>query len=236
MAKIRINKFLSKMGICSRRKSEKLILQNRIKINGQIAKIGQKVDKNDVVELDNLKIIEKPLIFWYAFNKPKNYITSRFDPENRPTIMEFFDKNTYIFPVGRLDFKTTGLILITNDGKICNKLLHPSFKIKREYLVKTNFDLSDSEINFLNQNVIQLNKVKSTQKIKKIGTKTYIVIVWQGSNHHVKKIFSTINKKVTKLKRISFANIKLGNLKPGNWRRLTNKEIEILKTQVKKTS
>ncbi|MXR44115.1 pseudouridine synthase, partial [Mesomycoplasma hyorhinis] len=75
---------------------------------------------NDVVELDNLKIIEKPLIFWYAFNKPKNYITSRFDPENRPTIMEFFDKNTYIFPVGRLDFKTTGLILITNDGKICN--------------------------------------------------------------------------------------------------------------------
>lgn len=232
MKKIRIHKFLSEMGISSRRNSEKLILENRVKINGKIAKIGQTVTNSDIIELDGNKITKKPNIHWYALNKPKNYITTRFDPENRPTIMEFFDKNTYLFPVGRLDFQTTGLILVTNDGGLCNKLLHPSFKIERKYFVETNFSLNDEEINFLNQNKIELDNVKSIQKIKKISSRKYITTVWQGSNHHIKKIFVTINKKVVKLKRISFANIELGELKPGKWRKLSEKEIEMLKKLV----
>lgn len=232
MKKIRIHKFLSEMGISSRRNSEKLILESRVKINGKIAKIGQTVTNSDIIELDGNKITKKPNIHWYALNKPKNYITTRFDPENRPTIMEFFDKNTYFFPVGRLDFQTTGLILVTNDGELCNKLLHPSFKIERKYFVETNFSLNDEEINFLNQNKIELDNVKSIQKIKKISSRKYIATVWQGSNHHIKKIFGTINKKVVKLKRISFANIELGELKPGKWRKLSEKEIEMLKKLV----
>ncbi|QEA02374.1 pseudouridine synthase [Mesomycoplasma hyopneumoniae] len=236
MKKIRINKFLSEMGVCSRRQSEKLILQGRIKINNETAKIGQIVSQNDVIELDQQKITKKPPIFWYALNKPKNYITSRFDPENRPTIMEFFSKNEYLFPVGRLDFQTTGLILITNDGKTTNKLLHPSSKIERTYLVKTDFSLSDKEIRFLNDNKIQLDSVKSIQKIKKCSSRTYLVTVWQGSNHHIKKLFLSISKKVLKLKRVSFANIELNNISEGKYRKLTNQEIKSLENQVKNTT
>ncbi|MCN0158268.1 pseudouridine synthase [Mesomycoplasma ovipneumoniae] len=229
MKTVRIHKFLSQMGIASRRKAEILINEKRIKINGKFAQIGQKISDLDVVEFDGQKINKKPKIVWYALNKPKNYITSRTDPQNRPIIMEFFDKNSYLFPVGRLDFETTGLILVTNDGETSNKLLHPSSKIQRTYLVKTDFNLNDEEINFLNNNEIYLDNVKSIQKVQKVASRTYIVKVWQGSNHHVKKIFISVSKKVLMLRRLSFATIELGNLKPGEKRKLSQAEILSLK-------
>ncbi|MBG0730930.1 pseudouridine synthase [Mycoplasma sp. 'Moose RK'] len=229
---IRINKFLSKKGIASRRNSEKLILENRVKINGKFAKIGQFVVESDQIEIDGTKIGRKPRIYWYAINKPKNCISSRFDPENRRTIIDFFNKNTYLFPVGRLDYDTTGIILVTNDGEIAHKLLHPSFEIERKYLVETDFSLSENEIDFLNTRKIYLDGVKSVQKIEKVASRKFLVQVWQGSNHHIKKIFAVIKKKVINLERVNFAGISVGKLKYGEFRKLTNAEIKSLMFQV----
>lgn len=225
----KIQKLISQTGYCSRRNAEKLILQNRVFVNNQLATIGQKASFDDEIKIDN-QILKKAEHIYYAFYKPKRVVCTREDNFNRKKIIDFFPKKEYLFPVGRLDFNTTGIILLTNDGELANKLIHPKFQIERTYLVHTNGDLSDEQINFANKNVIKLNnEINSRQIIKKKATNKYIVKLKQSSNHHVKRLFDHFQIEVLDLKRVQFASINLANLSLGQYRKLTPKEIKYLK-------
>ncbi|QJB71292.1 pseudouridine synthase [Mycoplasma sp. 1654_15] len=226
----KIQKLISQSGFCSRRKAEELILQNRVFVNGKLATIGQKASFNDEIKIDN-KILKKASFLYYAFYKPKRVVCTREDNFDRKKIIDFFPKEEYLYTIGRLDYNTTGIILLTNDGDLANKLMHPKFEIQRTYLVHTNNDLTDVQISFLNKNKIKLNNgIDSLQKVEKKGTKKYIVKLKQGSNHHVKRLFDYFNIEVLGLKRLEFAGITLANLEVGQYRKLNIKEIKFSKS------
>ncbi len=226
---VRINKYLSEIGFCSRRNAEELINQKKILVNGELAKLGQKIHEKDEILVNGKtinKIYEKK---YYLLNKPKNTICSLKDNFKRKTIFDLINDKDYLFSIGRLDYDTTGVIIITNDGELSNKLTHPSYQIERIYRVIINQQLSKEDLLFLNNNKLLINNKISKQKIEHIKKNEYFVYLWEGSYHHVKKIFEHLNRNVIALDRVSFAGLKYGNLTQGSYRLLTKKEIENLK-------
>ena len=226
---IRINKYLSEIGFCSRRNAEELINQKKVTINGELAKLGQKISDKDVILVNGKTIKRNYEKKYYLLNKPKNTICSLKDNFKRKTIFELINDRDYLFSVGRLDYDTTGVIIITNDGELTNKLTHPSYQIERIYHVTIDQQLSKEDLLFLNNNKLLINNKSSKQKIEHIKNNEYFVYLWEGSYHHVKKIFEHLMRNVLALDRVSFAGIKYDNLKQGSYRLLTKKEIENLK-------
>lgn len=226
---IRINKFLSKCGVASRREAEELIKQNRVKINDKIAILGQQVFNNDIVKLDNniINIVEEKI--YYLMNKPKKTVCTLKDNFNRQIITDLIDDDNYLFPVGRLDYDTTGAILITNDGELANKLSHPSMQIKRVYRARLDSPLNNKEIMFLNSNNVLVNGKSSKQDVVQIENRSYLITITQGSYHHIKKLFEVVNKKVIDLKRVEFAGLTCEKLPIGSYRKLKLNEIKMLK-------
>ncbi|AAU14148.1 pseudouridine synthase [[Mycoplasma] mobile] len=233
MEKIRIQKLISQAGISSRRAAEDLILKKRVKINGVIAKIGDKASLEDVILVDE-KVISKEEKVYYLLNKPKNVVTTLKDNFNRSIITDFIDEKKYkIFPVGRLDYDTTGIIILTNDGETANKLLHPKYEIPRIYEVIIDKELSLEEIKYLNSQEVFLNSKKSFQEVSKISNYKYKIKLHQGSYHHIKKLFEIVGKKVKDLNRTEYAFFNLENLSIGNYRKLNKHEIDRLLNFVK---
>ncbi|RMA78562.1 pseudouridine synthase [Metamycoplasma subdolum] len=226
---VRIQKLISELGYSSRREAEKLILAKKVKVDGILAQIGQKVLRTCKIEINGkeLKNFVKPI--YIVLNKPAKTICSLKDPEKRKTIYDHIRIKDYCYSIGRLDWDTTGIILITNDGKLASFLSHPSSEIERKYLVKTDESLTLDEIMFLNSNKVILEGKKSTQKIVCVGQNNYEVILKEGRNHHVKKLFELVNKPVKTLHRKSFSFISDKGLKVGEFRNLTNDEIRRLK-------
>ncbi|AWX69235.1 pseudouridine synthase [[Mycoplasma] anseris] len=231
---IKIQKAISMSGYCSRREAELLIAQNKVKINNEIAKIGQRITTKDVILIDNKKIDwnKQPNIY-LVLNKPKRTICTIEDPENRKTIYQWMNLKEYAFSVGRLDFNTTGIIIITNDGDLANKLAHPSSQIKRSYIATLDRALSTEELKFLNSHRVILDNKKSVQQVEFVGDNSYQITLVEGRNHHVKKLFNLVQSNVIKLHRVSYGCITDKNLKIGKWRNLTAKEIIDLKNQIK---
>lgn len=226
---IRINKYLSEIGFCSRRNAEELINQKKVTVNGELAHLGQKINEKDIVLVNGKTIKKNYEKKYYLLNKPKNTICSLKDNFKRKTIFELIQDKDYLFSVGRLDYDTTGVIIITNDGELTNKLTHPSYQIERIYHVTIDHQLSKDDLLFLNNNKLLINNKSSKQKVEHIKNNEYLVHLWEGSYHHVKKIFEHLDKNVIALDRVSFAGIKYDNLKQGSYRLLTKKEVENLK-------
>lgn len=230
---IRINKFLSKNGICSRRQAEVMILNNKVFVNNKVAYLGQKIFSNDIVRVDN-EIINKNIeLKYYLLNKPKKTICSLKDNFGRTIVTDLIDDSDYLFPVGRLDYDTTGVLLITNDGDLANKLMHPSNRIRRVYRARLNEALTKEELLFLNSNSVIVNNKKSKQIVEQVNKKSYIVSINQGSYHHIKELFILVNKKVIDLKRIEFANLTCEKMMIGEYRKLKSHEIKQLKQLLK---
>lgn len=229
---VRINKYLSIAGIASRREAEELIKKNKIKVNGKNATLGQKISLDDIVEIDGKKIDSIPEKKYYLLNKPKKTICTLKDQFNRTLVTSLIDDNNYLFPVGRLDYDTTGVLIITNDGELANRLSHPSNQVKRIYRVRINESLSNKELLYLNSNNIYINNKKSIQIIEQVDKKSYLVTLTQGSYHHVKKIFELVNRKVLDLKRVEFAGLTCEKMPIGSYRELKKYEIKILKKLV----
>lgn len=205
ITRIRIQKYLSNKGVASRREVERLIEAKRIKINGQIAKLGDTVCESDQILLDSRKIETKtPEKIYILLNKPRAVICTRNDPEGRRTIFDLVAENKYLFSVGRLDYNTTGVILLTNDGELTNYLSHPSNQIKREYIATVEKELSNEDLKLLNSNNFILDGKISKQVVKKISTLVYQVELCEGRNHHVKNMFLAINNSVKNLHRKRF--------------------------------
>ncbi|MBD5788905.1 ribosomal large subunit pseudouridine synthase B [Mycoplasma synoviae GX11-T] len=227
----RLQKILSQAGVCSRREAEKLILEKKVKVNGKIATLGTKASFEDEILVNNKPITQREELVYFVLNKPKNTVCTLKDNFNRVKVTDLIDTDKKIFPVGRLDYDTTGVLLLTNDGKLSNLLTHPSSEIKRIYRARISAPLKDKEMEILSKPVI-INNQRSTQEIYPADTKSYYVVLHQGSYHHVKKLFELVDKKVLDLNRVEFANITVKNMQKGQYRRLTLHELKILKMLV----
>lgn len=232
----RLQKYMAECGIASRRKSEELILAGKVKVNGKVVKeLGVKVSEKDDIEV-NGTYLRKEEKEYYILNKPEKTICSVSDDKGRITVVDLIDTKEKIFPVGRLDYDTTGILLLTNDGTITNKLTHPSGSIEKTYFVKCDGIINIDDIKQLEKGIILdgVKTKKSKAKIKKIdkrNRKSYVEItITEGRNHQVKNMFAAVNHKVLKLKRIRYAFFTLEelNLSLGEYTKLTIKEIKKL--------
>ena len=235
----RLQKYLSSCGVASRRKSEELILAGKVRVNGKVvSELGFKVSDGDSVSV-NGNLVNKQLKEYYLLYKPDKTICSVSDDKGRVTVIDLIDTSEKIFPVGRLDYDTTGILLLTNDGEITNKLTHPSRNIEKTYYAKVDGIVLQSEIRELEKGIMidGVRTKKAHAKIRKIdrkNNKSYVELtITEGRNHQVKKMFASINHKVLKLKRIKYAFLTLDNLKIGEYRSLSIKEVKQLYNYVK---
>ena len=229
---IRINKFIAESGFTSRRKAEEYIEQGRVTINGKVVKtLSTKVDPlNDVVYVDDVKLKKKEKVY-YLLNKPKGVITSTDDERKRRTVVDLIDTREKIFPVGRLDYNTTGILLLTNDGDFSNQLTHPSYKVDRVYIAQLDRDLKESDKNKLLTGVYFDRKRSMFTKISFVEEKNFSlvkVVTVEGRNHFVKNMFSSLGYKVRELQRESFGKFNTKGIPSGNYKILTKREIEKL--------
>ncbi len=231
----RLQKVIANNGYTSRRKAEELIIDGRVKINGIVVKeLGIKVTENDVILIDNKPLQKKGKKVYYLLNKPRGVISSVSDNLNRKTVIDLIDTNERIYPIGRLDYDTTGLIILTNDGELANKLMHPKNKVLKTYIAKVEGVLGKEEIDKLKNGVLidgrktYIYHFKIRKKDLKNDTTLVEISIIEGRNHIIKKIFDSLNHPVIKLSRISYDFLNLNGLKSGQYRELTLKEVKKL--------
>ncbi len=224
---ININKFISSTGVCSRREADKWIDDKRVKINGIIAEKGNRVGINDKVTIDNKPLKSKPQPIYIALNKPAG-ITSTTDLKDKDNIIDFLNYPQRIFPIGRLDKPSTGLILLTNDGDIVNKILRAENNHEKEYIVKVNRVVTSDFLTKMRNGIPILGTVTKKCKVEKVGVRTFRIILTQGLNRQIRRMCEYLNYRVISLHRIRIMNIHLNQLKSGKWRYLTAKEMQQL--------
>ncbi|MBC2704350.1 pseudouridine synthase [Desulfobacula sp.] len=228
---MRLQKYLAHAGICSRRKAEEHILNGRVKVNHQIVtEFGTKIDpEKDKVFFNGQPVIlkQKSPKIYIALNKPEGYVTSCSQQKTK-IILDLIDIDERVYPVGRLDKNSKGLVLLINDGDLHNKLSHPSFNHEKEYIVTTIHPISETALKNMAQGMV-IDKVKTRKaNVKRISKNKFNIILKQGRNRQIRKMVGKTGNKVDVLKRIRMANINLENLKEGKWRYLTSKEIKQL--------
>lgn len=229
---IRLNKYIASSGLCSRREADTLIENGKVTINGEPAVQGNKVFDGDVVKVSGRTITPDDDMIYIAFNKPLGVTctTDRRDPSN---IIDYIGFKDRIFPVGRLDKNSSGLILLTNDGSIVNRLLRAENGHEKEYLVTVNRPYDKAFIKEMESGVPVLGQLTLPCKLKPAGDKTFRIILHQGLNRQIRRMCEYLGYKVTRLKRIRFMNIQLGDLETGKWRYLTAEEKKELLKGVK---
>lgn len=231
---MRINKFLAEQGVASRRGSDQLIFEGRVKINGRLAVAGDNVEPSDTVELDGKILSHKVKYEYYLLNKPKGYVCTVSDEKDRKTVMQLLPEGAgRVYPVGRLDYETEGLLILTNDGDLAYRLTAPQNEIPKTYLVKIEGTIALSELNRLRSGV-EIEKGVVTKKCKinivetdKNFTKLHVVLT-EGKNREIRKMFEVIEKHITFLKRIKIGDLTLSGLDRGKVRKLTPEEIYYL--------
>ncbi len=231
--KIRLQKYLSQAGVCSRRQAEQLIKQGRITINGKRTfQLGTKVEPNrDKVCVDAEVVAPDAEKIYIALYKPKKYITSLKDPRGRRTIKKFtYDLPSRVFPIGRLDYHSEGLLLLTNDGEFANLVMHPSSQIPKTYQVKIQGKLSTQHKRSLEEGLVIRGRKTSPAKLDFISSTTsnqwWEITIVEGRNRQVRRMFEALGYRVSKLKRVSIGPVTLKKLSPGQMRPLTKKEID----------
>lgn len=238
MSSIRLQKYLAEAGVASRRRCEELIQNSRVEVNGVIVtELGTKVDIGDAVKVDGREVRAESKKIYIMLNKPVGCITTAKDQFSRKIVMDLVKGvEERIYPVGRLDYDTSGLILLTNDGDLAYKMTHPGGKIDKVYHVKIKGVLSDGEIQVLKSGIWIDDYITSPAKIKlleRTNTDSIIEItIHEGKNRQIRRMFEAVGHIVLKLKRISTGPLKLGNLEEGAWRYLTPEEIKSLKSKV----
>ena len=223
----RVQKIIASAGICSRRKAEKLVEQGKVKVNGKVISVGAKADPlKDNILVDGKKI-KQPDRIYLAFNKPPDCLTTLHDPKGRKTILYYVKLNERVIPVGRLDFKTQGLLFLTNDGDFANRIMHPRYEIEKKYMVFLDRRFSAEHAARIEKG-IDLGDIKTRPaKVTYASPKRDVITITlhEGQNRIVRKMMSHLGYKVKKLIRTRIGNVKLGNLRQGNYRKLTKKEI-----------
>ena len=227
----RLQKVIAASGVTSRRKAEELIVNGKVRVNGTvITELGTKVSTSDEIEVNGV-VISKEEKEYYLLNKPRGVVTTTSDDKNRKTVIDLIDTDARIYPVGRLDYDTTGVLILTNDGEFANILMHPKNKVEKVYMAKLEGIITGEAINRLKDGVVidGVKVIPSRVKLRKVdsSSNTCIVqiIIHEGKNHQVKKMFSEVGYSVEKLKRERVAFFTLDKLRSGEYRKLTTKEV-----------
>ncbi len=221
-----LNKFISETGICSRRVADEWIENGRVKINNTIAQKGNRVFENDVVTIDDKPLKSKPEPIYIAFNKPPG-ITCTTDLKDRDNIIDFINYPKRIFPIGRLDKPSSGLILLTNDGDIVNEILRVENNHEKEYIVKVNKTITSEFIEQMSNGLPILDTITKKCKVQKISSNTFKIILTQGLNRQIRRMCEYLNYKVITLKRVRIMNLKIDGIKEGQWKYVTRAEIDL---------
>lgn len=229
---IRLNKYISETGICSRREADKLIDLGRVTVDGVKATMGTKVSKGQIVKVDGKKISKEEELVYIALNKPVG-ITCTTEHKVKGNIVDFVGHDKRIFPIGRLDKDSQGLILLTNDGDIVNKILRAGNNHEKEYIVTVNKPINAEFVRKMSSGVRILGTITNECYVKQEGTRTFRIILTQGMNRQIRRMCEACGYEVTKLKRIRIMNINLGDLKIGKWRDLTVRELKDLNNLIK---
>ena len=228
----RLQKVIAQAGVASRRKAEELIAEGKVKVNGKVVtELGTKVSDKDQIEVEN-NIIEKEIKEYYLLNKPRGVVTTTADDKNRKTVVDLIPTNARIYPVGRLDYDTTGALLLTNDGDFANILMHPKHEVTKVYIAKIKGLIKGEQINKLKDGVeiepgvvVKGERVKLKKTDSKSNTSMVQITITEGKNHQVKKMFEAVGFEVVKLKREKIAFFDLKDLQSGEYRKLTPKEV-----------
>lgn len=228
----RINKYIASSGLCSRREADRLIEEGRVTVNGVVAESGMQVSEADTVLVDGKNIIPEEKEIYIAFNKPLG-VTCTTDSRDPSNIIDYLDYPERIFPIGRLDKNSSGLILLTNDGSIVNTLLRAENNHEKEYQVTLDRPYNEKFIKEMESGVPVLGQMTLPCKITKVSARVFKIILHQGLNRQIRRMCEYEGYKVVKLRRIRFMNIMLGTLATGQWRYLTAKEINELKSTSK---
>lgn len=231
---MRINKFLAESGVCSRRAADKLIADGLVKKNGKLCSVGEEIDIiNDKITVEGRPVNIVKSFDYYIMNKPKGYICTVKDDKDRKTVMDLLPKNiARVYPVGRLDYDSEGLLIFTNDGDLAFKLTHPKNEIPKTYLVKTEKPVSDKDLSVLRSGVV-IDGIKTKKcnvtliETNKKESRLHVTIT-EGRNRQVRKMFEAVNNSVDFLKRIKIGDLKLTGLNRGEIRKLTKEEINYL--------
>ena len=234
---MRLQKYLALCGVASRRRAEQMILDGKVQVNGQtVREMGVQVDETkDRVSVEGETVRPEAEKHYIAYYKPIGEVTTVSDPEGRPTVMDKFrDYPVRLFPVGRLDFDSEGLLLLTNDGDLMNRLLHPSREVSKVYLVKASNELTEEDAARLRRGVMVDGKLTSPAKVRLIRRETFdtvlLISIHEGRNRQVRKMVEAVGHQVVSLKRVEFGPIALGDLPRGMWRPLTPAEVAKLKS------
>ncbi|MBR8701718.1 Ribosomal large subunit pseudouridine synthase B [Fusobacterium sp. DD29] len=233
MEEMRINKYLASLGIGSRRAIDKMIDDRRIRVNGEVISAGVKVTDDDLIEIDGKKISkEAEKKVYYLLNKPLEVLSSAKDDRGRKTVVDLIRCKERIFPVGRLDYNTTGLIILTNDGELFNKVIHPRAELYKQYYVKVLGEIKDSSLEML-RNGVKLEDGMTLPAIVKLikrekGKSEVEISIREGRNRQVRRMFDSVNHPVITLKREKIGKISIGKLRLGEYRELTKEEINYL--------
>ncbi|MCR4625144.1 MAG: 23S rRNA pseudouridine(2604) synthase RluF [Lachnospiraceae bacterium] len=232
---VRINKYMAESGMCSRREADKLVADGKVQIDGVTAVMGSKVLPGQKVTVKGQSITKNEDLILIAFNKPVG-IVSTTDKREKDNIIDYINYGKRIFPIGRLDKDSEGLILLTNDGDIVNKILRAGNYHEKEYVVTVNKDITPEFLKAMSTGVPILDTVTRPCKIEQIDKKVFKIILTQGLNRQIRRMCEALGYRVRALTRIRIMNIKLKHLKPGNYRNLTPKELEDLKDLIADSS
>ncbi len=241
MEKIRIQKMIADSGYCSRRKAEELISKGRVKLNGHPVKLGDKCGFKDLITIDGERLYmpRKKNFVYIMLNKPRGYVTTVSDELDRRCVMDLLeDVEERVYPVGRLDRNSEGLLLFTNDGEFANSIMHPSRHITKTYRVTVRPDITDEQLVKLSEGVDIDGKTTLPATVivkeKQQGRVVLLMTIKEGRNRQIRRMCEAVGLEVARLRRISVGPVKLGMLKPGAWRELTAEELRALRTAIGK--
>ena len=232
---INLNKYISSSGVCSRREAEKYIKEGRITINGKSTQLGNRVGKNDVVKFDGRLVKPKDVILYIALNKPVG-IVSTTDEREPNNIIKHVNYPERLFPIGRLDKPSEGLIFLTNDGDIVNKILRAGNNHEKEYFVSVDKPITNEFIEKMRNGIPILGTVTKKCLVEKISAKVFKIVLTQGLNRQIRRMCEYLEYEVTKLKRTRIMNVDLGYLQAGDWRELTEEEMKEINAMISTSS
>ena len=222
----RVHKILARAGVASRRRCEELIEEGRVAVNGVVVGLGAQLDvSRDIVTIDGAFVPLAPDAVYYVLNKPAGYVTTAHDPEGRPTVVELVPPEPRVFPVGRLDLDTEGLLLLTNDGELTHRLTHPSFGIEKEYLAEVEGTPSRGALRRLREGVELDDGPTAPAKVSLVPPNVVRLVIHEGRNRQVRRMCAAIGHPVLRLVRVRIGPIAIGTLAPGSWRALEPSEV-----------
>ena len=225
---MRLNAYLARAGIASRRGAEELIRAGRVKVNGEVAGLASFVEGADRVEVDGKEVVPEPLTY-VLLHKPAGVVTTARDPQGRPTVVSLVAHERRVVPVGRLDADTTGVLLLTNDGPLAHRLMHPRYEVNKVYEVDVEGEPSDEALAQLAEGVELDDGTTAPAGVKRLAASRLELTIHEGRKHQVKRMLAAVGHPVTRLHRSSYAGLRADGLGPGDWRELSGAEVKALR-------